>query len=307
MSVLCIDIGYGHTKVLYNNNEYKFPSAVSYAGISSTSFSDSDSYEFEGQKYFVGDNKAVRDALATQDYSFLEKYAPLLIFKAIEYCKNNLGLDDSEEIHIATGLSVLNWANREGFKNRIRSFTVNNKLIKTQIKLFAQGQGVFYDYFGCSGDDDLNIVFDIGLLTNDFIVFENNKPYPEKCFANNHGVNVILKDLQNYISSKFNEHLSEVQVNNILITNQFRHYGVVHKLDDIISQIKDSYIEKITLGINSSSKGLIKEANKIILSGGGAYLFNDYKIFPNMVLSNSPYEFSNVRGYAAKAPKLFSE
>ncbi len=308
MQLLSIDLGYGHTKFMYNGECFKFPTAISHAGISSTSFAATESYQFEGHHYFVGDEKAIREALPTRDYSFLEKYAPLLIYKALEICIEKYELDPSKDIHIATGLSVMNWAQREDFKKRIRKFEVNGKIINTHIKLFAQGQGVFYDYFDVSGDDDLNIVLDIGLLTNDFIVFENNKPYNEKCFANDQGLNIIITNLQNYISANFDDtRLPEAQINKILVAKEYRHYGQVNNLEEVIANIKHSYINDIVLGLQANSKALIKEAKKIILSGGGAYLFEDLKIFPNLVLSNAPFEFANVRGYYAKSPILFKD
>ena len=107
MQVLSIDVGYGHTKCMFKGETFKFPTAISHAGIGATNFVATDAYEFEGNRYFVGDSKAVRDGLPTSDFSFLKKYAPLLVYKAIEISAEKYGLDLTKEITVATGLSVL--------------------------------------------------------------------------------------------------------------------------------------------------------------------------------------------------------
>ena len=66
-----IDIGYGHTKVMFNNKVFKLPSAVS---IVKTKLVDSnESINFEGKEYYVGSD-ALSDAIKTRDYSFIYTY-----------------------------------------------------------------------------------------------------------------------------------------------------------------------------------------------------------------------------------------
>lgn len=307
MQILSVDIGYGHTKCMFNGEMFKFPTAVSNAGISATSFATTEAYDFEGGHYFIGDAKAVRESLPTSDFLFLKKYAPLLLYKAIELGQK-YGLDAKKELTIATGLSVLNWGEREEFKDRLRKFNVGKNNIECQIKLFAQGQGVFYDYFGTDGDQDLNIVFDIGYLTNDFIVFESNKPYNEKCFANDKGINKIITDLQKLVAANYkNVRLPESKINEVLMAGGYRNYGEYINLKSEVDALKKNYIDQVILELQANSKDLIRESNKIILSGGGAYLFQNMDIFPNMVLSKPQYEFANVRGYNLKATQLVKE
>lgn len=308
MQVLSIDVGYGHTKCMFKGETFKFPTAISHAGIGATNFVATDAYEFEGNRYFVGDSKAVRDGLPTSDFSFLKKYAPLLVYKAIEISAEKYGLDLTKEITVATGLSVLNWHERDGFKERLMAIEVNAKKVLCNIKLFAQGQGVFYDYFGVKGEDDLNIVFDIGYLTNDFIVFEGNKPYQEKCFANDKGINKIIADLQNFVTAEYKiTSIAESKINEVLMTGKLRHFGEVVDLSKEIKHLKESYIDEVILSLQAKSKDLVRDANKIILAGGGAYLFQDMQIFPNLVLSKPQYEFANVRGYALKAVEIVKD
>ena len=100
MQFLACDIGFGSTKIRSDDLLFKFPSAIAFKKNSQAEISVDDVFHYEGQNYLVGD-LAVRDALTTKDYSFLEKYAPLLLYKSICDAK----LDPKSEIHLATAYS----------------------------------------------------------------------------------------------------------------------------------------------------------------------------------------------------------
>jgi hypothetical protein len=56
--------------------------------------------------------EAMRNAITTRDFSFIEKYTPLLIYRAILLS----GIDiHSDDIEIATGLSLLNWKDKDKY------------------------------------------------------------------------------------------------------------------------------------------------------------------------------------------------
>jgi hypothetical protein len=99
MIKVAIDIGYGHTKVKTEDKELKFPTAVK--TLKTQMIENNDYYLFEGKKYSVGED-ALRGAISTRDYSFIYRYAPIIIHHALEL----LGVDPKEKIQISTGLSL---------------------------------------------------------------------------------------------------------------------------------------------------------------------------------------------------------
>ena len=82
MQVLSIDVGYGHTKCMFKGETFKFPTAISHAGIGATNFVATDAYEFEGNRYFVGDSKAVRDGLPTRVLPHIRGESAMRILKS---------------------------------------------------------------------------------------------------------------------------------------------------------------------------------------------------------------------------------
>ena len=82
MQKIAIDLGYGDTKVMANGKLFKFPSAISQVRQSLIQAEKKDTFLFNGIEYEVG-SKALRNAVATRGYLFLQKYSPLLIFNAL--------------------------------------------------------------------------------------------------------------------------------------------------------------------------------------------------------------------------------
>lgn len=52
--------------------------------------------------------------------------------------------------------------------------------------------------------------------------------------------------------------------------------------------------------LKTQREDLLKIAKKVIFSGGGTYFLDGVEAIrntPNIIFSNKPYEFANVRGY----------
>jgi len=62
-----------------------------------------DEYLFNGSRWFVGNTIAEMGSLSSRDYSFIEKFAPLLAYK----CLLDAGVDLNKPIKIKTCLSLL--------------------------------------------------------------------------------------------------------------------------------------------------------------------------------------------------------
>ena len=59
------------------------------------------------------------------------------------------------------------------------------------------------------------------------------------------------------------------------------------------------YIETLFDSLKANYGEILKIAKRVIISGGGAYVINEYleKLPANVVFSKLPTEYSNVRGY----------
>ena len=124
---IAIDIGYGDTKVYYEGQSFKFPSAIEPSRQAQVDLAESklDTYLFNAQEFRVG-QKALRNAIATRGFNFLNKYSPLLIFHALKLAE----VDFEKPIQIATGLSLLNYQGAKDFMKVLSSFTVGDTHLK---------------------------------------------------------------------------------------------------------------------------------------------------------------------------------
>ena len=301
---IAIDIGYGHTKVKTENGSFKFPTPIE---LVKTQWVETESYSFEGKKFHVGED-ATRNALPTRDYEFLYKYAPLLIAEALK--KANINTD--EKITIKTGLSLYDISkaavfdkkniNRgEEFTKRISKFYINDKEYTLDVKLFAQGQGVWQDYCLKNGliEDGYDVVVDIGYRTNDIIVFKDGKADKAVSSADNKGINQVTTELQVYLNKTYDINFTEQEVGKILKDKCIDISGLTKDLTIVINDIVNAYIETLFDSLKANYGEILKIAKRVIISGGGAYIVKEYaETLPaNIVFSDSPIEYANVRGY----------
>jgi len=303
---VAIDIGYGHTKVMTDKKEFKIPSAVALSKVQMVS--NDDDVSFEGKKYLVGED-GLRGAVPTRDYTFIYKFAPLIIYNVFKECDM---LDKLNTATINTGLSLYDiekapefdktCANRkEEFIKRISKFVINDEVFEPTINLFAQGQGVWQDYCTANGflENGYEIVLDIGYRTNDIIIFKNGSASKSESNADDKGVNVIVTELRKILNKKFDITLTEQEVSEILKNKTIDIYGIEKDLSPYIEDIVDSYIDTMFGFLKAEYGNILKSAKRVIIAGGGAYILLPYREqFPlNVVFANDGFEFSNVRGY----------
>jgi len=299
---LGLDIGYSQTKVSYNGKLYKFPTAISFAIDSGISYGEDDFYIFEGKKYRVGDI-AIEESFVTTDYSFLERFAPLILFHIL----NKLGLiKDNKlivDLELRTGLALIDWNNKEKFVERFKKFEVNGININIQdVKIIPQGAGVYYDYkFNkLNGADISNAsVIDIGYNTINFLYFENDIPIKPKSKAfPSHGIVSIIRPFTNWLENTYKMNFTEQEAIKILLNKKFIFNGQEQpEVLKMIQENKANFITKLFNSILVSEKKILSTSEKVIIAGGGAYLLEDVKLPPNVDFPNRPLEFANVRGY----------
>lgn len=288
--IIAIDIGYGDTKIKTETKEFKIPTAVSKLNESFVEFGKTEGYLFNGKRYEVGE-KALNKAYNTRSFNFLVNYAQLIIYKSIELAE----LDLDKPIQIKTGLSLFNWKDKKQFIESIKTINVNDVIIKPSISLMAQGEGVFREYDG--DKDGIVCVADMGYNTFDFLVFDCGIPKIELSFANSMGVNRIITDLKARLQKKYNFDISEQAVKKAFGDGYIMNFGEEVDLSIDIEDSKKEYAKTMYEELSSNANNILQSASKIIFSGGGAYFFDNIELKKNMMLSQTPYEFSNVRGY----------
>lgn len=295
MQKIACDIGYGFTKYKTTSGVSSFPSAIAHARKHQADIGLNLSHEFEGGNYLVGDH-AVRNALTTRDYSWLIKYAPLLLFKAI----NQAELDHCKDIQLVTGLSLLNWAKRQEFAERLSDFVIDKLRVNSiKINLVPQGKGVYLDCLTKVKDlaNQLCLVIDIGTNTLDAIPFENGKALASEAWATSDGINKPIQEVQKLVNREFGISVSEAEVAKIMRTNQIAIAGESRDLSVWIDEEKQIYFEMMLNQVIGKNADLYKRADLIIFAGGGA------NYAPNHLPENKQFYFvpepenSNVNGY----------
>jgi len=293
---IAIDIGYGDTKVYYEGQSFKFPSAIEPSRQAQVDLAESklDTYLFNAQEFRVG-QKALRNAIATRGFNFLNKYSPLLIFHALKLAE----VDFEKPIQIATGLSLLNYKGAKDFMKVLSSFTVGDTHLKPEIFLFAQGQGIFLESARKEVNELIGVI-DIGYNTLDFLVFEYDEPRSDLCFANSGGANKIIVDLQKILTKEYKVDFTEQEAKKVFINKEVKIAGQVIDFKDTITTMTQHYVDFVLDEFANKCGDLMLRSDGVIIGGGGAYFLDEKylkKEHPNIILAPAPYEFSNIRGY----------
>ena len=143
------------------------------------------------------------------------------------------------------------------------------------------------------------MVIDIGYRTNDVIVFKDGKTNKSESSADDKGINQITTEIQTVLNKRFDVVLTEQEVALILKNKYILISGVKKDLSNLIYETVESYIESFFNLLKAKHGNILKIAQRVIISGGGAYIIKEYSqtLPANVVFSTTPFEYSNVRGY----------
>lgn len=299
MEEIGIDIGYSSCKVSFRDKVAKFPTAISFATDIGIQYGDENVYLFEGEKYYVGKEAADAEAFATSDFSFLQKFAPLLIYHILSKFEQT---EITEPIVVKTGLAIVDWPKKDEFAERISEFEVNGQTIKVEPRLIPQGAGCALDwtYYNNDGEyPDRLTVIDIGYNTINLISFVNGKPVRKdmKSYPG-HGVSSIIKPFTGYMENKFAVTFSEQEAIAIFVKGDFKYNGEMQtEVTDKIVELKGQFVKKLFQSVLRNDRKIMSLSDVALIAGGGAYLLQDVPFPENTQFVDAPFEFSNVRGY----------
>lgn len=297
MTKLGEDIGYSSTKIMINGEFYKVPTSISYANDVGIDFGEANIYEFEGEKYYVGE-AATDESFTTTDYAFLYKFSPLITYHIIK--KLNL----SGPIEMRTGLALSDWSKREEFAARLTDITVNGETIQISPRIVGpQGDGAYTSYIVENGlttnpPKSLSII-EIGYRTVNFLHYENGKAQQAKCKGfPGHGAVSIIKPFSNYLETTYGMPFSEQESLKIFMSGVLTIGGVVQEeIPYKIADLKNKFVQKLLKSVLVSEKKILMMSEKVLIAGGGAYFVRDVPLPENTVWNVAPYEFANVKGY----------
>lgn len=298
-NMIVVDIGYSSAKILYMGKIAKFPTAVSYASDVGISYGEENVYEFEGEKYYVGKDAVSEESFVTTDYNFLHKFAPIILYHILSKFGE---VNRKEPLEVRTGLAIVDWPKKDEFIERISEFEVNGVEVVINPILIPQGAGVANDYVNSNLDGeypDRLHVLDIGFNTINSLHFENGVPNRAKTKTYpGHGVSSIIKPFNSYMENKYGMSFSEQEAINIFIKGTFKYNGEEQKdLEDKITELKSQFVKKLFQSVLVKDKKTMAISDIVVIAGGGAYLLQDIPFPPNVEFCDSPYEFSNCRGY----------
>lgn len=320
MAKIGLDIGFGDVKVAIPNRHgdrisirtLKFPTAIGTVNRGIVDLGSSNGYKqyvYQNEAYYLGaDALYCQDIFDTRDREFLEKFSPLLAFKALE----NIRLQDRRDnLILCVGIPIGYFKDHSKNISRILgNISVNDHVVNPKVvDVRAQGQGVYFDYlFDNSGAIDkskLNInalVLDIGFNTIDILGVVGGRPVTDwSDMFTKKGVSRIIENLRTYVKKEFGKEVSEQKMCRIFENRQITISGQVHDLSKVINEFVDKYTGRLVQFIKASKwNEFLDDADNLIIAGGGAYYVADaFKdLYPDgfVVVPPAP-EFSNARGF----------
>lgn len=275
VKVFGFDPGYGDIKKSYRDENGNIINEKKSSIIAEASSEATDMPFFEGKRYYMGREAFFRssdDIVEINDYMNLEKFSPLFLWKAL----NDSNIDIDSLKYIVTGLSFSQMSKGPDFIKRISKFKVNDDIFDfgKKIILTPQGVGAKYaiDYFYPGETPAAYMIVDIGMSTIDTVDVIDGVIRKENVHGyRDEGIIRIARSLQEYISEKFQEHVSLKEIKEILETKKFYLSGEDHDLSDVISEMSSTYTSATLKVLQQRFPREFKKYRKIYFVGGGAH------------------------------------
>ena len=287
MKVIGLDIGFGHTKVVYDEGKFKFPTWIAF--WISTGVEDVKPIEYEGAYYVVGEKarfSGKRIEIAGIDE--LIKYYPLIT----KYVLEQLGIPPKKAM-VITGLPP-------GYAERGKELTKIFSSMGMKSIIAFQGFGICTDVMDKFPS---GLVIDIGFNTVDYLSYSVEEGRLIKEISGtipNLGVITAVSIFRDLLPTQKGvlktKPLSGLV--NIFLEGRWR--------GEDLSQYKESALiqwnEIIKARLRQELGVLYGEKSDLIVAGGGAYLvrpevFSADDNAPMEIYIPEEPEFSNARGY----------
>ena len=285
-TILSIDIGYGHTKVVFGTldgsiiKKFKFQSAI---GVTkkNPNVPDTRIYDYKEHSYYVGDNATAlpsENRIDIKEYKSLEYYAPLLLHHALKQ------IDKLPDIVVA-GLSVAQINSSGHFKDAIQNYTIDDKNYTFDtVYILPQGAGskLTIDKYGVNfpkeQDEFLGqsnyVGVDIGFNTLDMFLVKDGKTSPALFEGiEREGVMKIATLLAKKVLELHGRTIGLHEAEQILSSGVYKLRGTKHNFKEYNEEVKKEYLKDLLKLIEVKYGKIIDQMDFISVTGGGAALF----------------------------------
>lgn len=314
MIIIGMDQGFSSIKVSSEYGDFKFANTVQEVSQTGNLFTagnvnSQQSYEFEGKKYIVGDTAGKSGkAIHYRDVKYLLNYAPLMLAHVIDNLKQ-YGVKKEDIYGIGIGLPLEDISFMQEYKDKLRSFTVNNETYNIpKILCYAQGVGAYADYvynWGKSqiSSDEKGFVWDIGENTMILVSYEGYSVKKEGSRQfNKRGISAIYDMIREIVRKRIQREPDITDLRAVLSGKEIKSFGQLINFDDIIGPSVKKYLEDTYTSIMDKYGEEFSKCDKIILAGGGSIILSKYieQVFnsnKDFFISAPHAEYSNARGY----------
>ena len=309
-TILGVDIGYGHTKVVLMTDDgevqqiFKFPSII---GITEKNefLSDTRIYSFRDNNYYVGEdalNLPSENVVDITEYKNLEYYAPLFLYKVLKMIKVTPDV-------IITGLSKAQLENSGFFKDALQNFSVNNESFTFEnLYVLPQGAGskLAIDKYGYDFPNlqteftggSTYVGVDIGFSTLDMFYVSKGKASPNVFEGIEHeGVMKMASMLIKQIEQEHGRKISLHEAQDSLDSKVYKLRGQKYDLTQSINIIKKDYVKGLLFLIENRYGKILDKCDFVFLSGGGSAFYNTTEN-KFIRVPKSHHEFYNAIGFA---------
>lgn len=267
--ILGVDVGYSHTKVVGEGQQFSFKSTISEG---TNDVSNAIKVEYEGREYTIAENNGI---YATELDKIHSLNFQLCLFTAIAKAMKS---NDTETIQLVTGLPAQYYKEQKNeLKNELEGKKVtmvyNGKpksFIISKCLVFPQSAGLFLlDPDKFKGDV---CVIDIGGFTVDASYFNNKNLQKMKTYEL--GMNVLYDTLVQEIKSKYKVSYDVLKAEEIINTKSIIKDGEIVIIENLVNEVLKKHTEYV---LNRLVGGMQEyNTSKRIFTGGGSLMLKKY-------------------------------
>jgi len=293
--IVGIDVGFGWTKIVSENNIIKkFPTWLAY-NVEVDSLPEVATVRYDGRLYVVGkDVKIMAQKIEISDINELIKYSPIFVKYAEKLVKDKIE-------KVVTGVPIKYRNQKDKLKAAISDLGI-------ECEVLPQGFGIFADVVDTLITDEV-LILDIGYNTLDYLIALKDE---EEGWAKKRGNTIdklgVIRALEFFRDELPNDfsHVRNYSFSRLL---EIFERGSIHFEEGFIDVSKakmtaiESHTELIKTRLREELGEGALEINTIVIAGGGANLTKiDLFKGAKKYIPEKP-EFSQARGYLKYALK----
>ena len=271
---VAMNLGYGNTKLMFDNEKIIFNSTVS-------SYIDEPYNEtilLDGTRYVIG--KGINKLDLDKSTTLHQKILVLYSLSKIPY----------QFKRVICAMPCNTYINRD-VRNKYKDFMLSFDNVK-EVIVYPEGASVQFNNFDLFANK-LVLVIDIGFYTINFIIFSNNTVVKSSMFSKDLGYYILQTRIEKTIEQSSLSNIPDYQVQ-FMMNNP------------IVKPVIDSYIDEIKLQMQKHQYPT--EFDVIYCTGGGCLNLQDQlkQSFNNVIIDNDCL-FGNCKGLLNIGRRIWNE